>query len=553
VRRTSPFPILAATGLVAAMTLGPQLVSAEITGSFVAGADADLIELSGVAIPPGCGDEPAELFGFDEGIDCDFELTTLRVGDTETGNNTEGGLSNGIEDDLVSFGHGSNTDVELLTAGGVDGNIAADLVLQADAYQPGGPEEDDDQLGEAPDNPLIGGDLFTVSASATDIGAGNTQCPDEDEFRVSHGFNETLNLRLGPGQMPEGGDVLAVEGVSYALSQVDLVDSLVGTVGDNAYGVRSTAEVDLATIQLLDGNLQLEIVKPRLVATHDGDEFSWTYDAPDVVLTAGGEQILDGTILDQLDDSVLTPLLEGLEPLTDELEPLLKVNLHVKQAEEVEVAGNTATVSDVVFLSIELLNAMDEEAGGIEVLSLSIGDLSVTAEAPEGGVIVDCAQPPLTVVKDGPETVVAGDSFDYTITVTNELECTATDIAVVDTITGPAGFSVTSTDPTADSVEDGVISWEVDELAPGESVVFTVTIQVPADAAPGSEFANTATADANCDDQPLPRGQDTLEGPTVLADTDVIDEDIQLPRTGGSLALLAMGALAAAGALGRRW
>jgi hypothetical protein len=98
-----------------------------------------------------------------------------------------------------------------------------------------------------------------------------------------------------------------------------------------------------------------------------------------------------------------------------------------------------------------------------------------------------------------------------------------------------------------------VISWEVDELAPGESVVFTVTIQVPADAAPGSEFANTATADANCDDQPLPRGQDTLEGPTVLADTDVIDDDIQLPRTGGSLALLAMGALAAAGALGRRW
>ncbi len=545
-RRRTKIGALGTAGLVAIALFSPLSATADIEGTLTAGADADLVEASGVSIPPACGDEAAELFGLEAGIECTFQLATLRVGDTETGDSTAADLSNGLETGLVSFGHASNTDVEALTNEGVDGEIAAQLVTTADAYQLGGPTEDADQLGATPENPLLYADGMTVDASATDISDGNTQCPEGDEIRLSHGRNELVNLAIGPGQMPEGGDVVSAEGVSFAHSQVDLVDALVDGEG---YGIRSSAATDLASVSLLDGNITLDAIQPRLVGTHDGENFSFEYTAPDVVLTAGGETITDGTILDQLDAELIDPLLTGLEPVTDELEPLLKVNLEIKDTDDVEVAGNSATVSDVVLLEIELLNALDEEAGGIEVLSLSVGDLSVSAEAPEGGVIIDCANPPLTVEKDGPTSAEPGETFTYTIDVTNETGCDATEVVVTDQITGPDGFEVVGTSPAADSVDGGTVRWDVGDMADGETATFTVDVTVPDSATVGDSFEDTATAAGNCDGRALPLGSDTLDGPAIQVAAARTDS---LPRTGGGFALLGLAAAAAAGALRRR-
>lgn len=546
-RRRTKIGALGSAGLIAIALFSPLSATADIEGTLTAGADADLVEASGVSIPPGCGEEAAELFGLDDVIECTFQLGTLRVGDTETGDSTAANLSNGIEDGLVSFGHASNTDEEALTNEGVDGELAAQLVTTADAYQLGGPTEDSDQLGETPENPLLYADGLTVDASATDISEGNTQCPEGDEIRLSHGRNELVNLAIGPGQMPEGGDVIAAEGVSFAHSQVDLVDALVDGEG---YGIRSSAATDLASVSLLDGNITLDAIQPRLVGTHDGENFSFEYTAPDVVLTAGGETIEDGDVLDQLDAELLDPLLTGLEPVTDGLEPLLQVNLDIKETEDVEVAGNSATVSDVVLLEIVLLSGAEEEGQEpIEVLTLSVGDLSVSAEAPQGGVIIDCANPPLTVEKDGPESAEPGETFTYTIDVTNETGCDATDVVVTDEITGPDGFEVTGTSPSADSVEGGTVTWNVGDMADGETATFTIDVSVPDSATAADSFEDTATASGNCDDRALPLGSDTLDGPAVQT---AAARTQSLPRTGGGFALLGIAAAAGAGFLRRR-
>lgn len=550
-RRRTKIGALGSAGLVAIALFSPLSATADIEGTFTAGADADLVEASGISLPPGCGVEDPELFGLDGGFDCTFQLGTLRAGDTETGNSTAGDLSNGIEDGLVSFGHASNFDGEALTADDVVGNLSADFITSADAYQLGGPTEDSDQLGATPENDLLYADGMTVDASATDISEGNTQCPEGDEIRLSHGRNELANLRLGPDQFPEGGDVVAAEGVSFAHSQVDLVDALVAGEG---YGLRSSAATDLASISLFGGNITLDAIQPRLVGTHDGENFSFEYTAPDVVLTAGGEEILDGTILDTLDEELLSELEDQLldELITGEgaLTPLLQVNLDIKQTEDVEVAGNSATVSDVVLLEIVLISgAEDFDFEPIEVLSLSVGDLSVSAEAPEGGVLIDCALPPLTVEKDGPESVQPGETFTYTIDVTNETGCDVTEVVVTDEITGPDGFEVTGTSPAADSVEGGTVTWTVGDMAAGDTETFTVDIRVPDSATVGDMFADTATASGNCDGRALPLGSDTLDGPAVQV---AAARTESLPRTGGGFALLGLAAAAAAGALRRR-
>ncbi len=546
-RRRTKIGALGTAGLVAIALFSPLSATADIEGTLTAGADADLVEASGISLPPGCGDEAAELFGLDAGIDCTFQLGTLRAGDTETGNSTAGDLNNGIEDGLVSFGHASNFDGEALTADDVVGNLSEDFITSADAYQLGGPTEASDQLGATPENPLLYADGMTVDASATDISEGNTQCPEGDEIRLSHGRNELVNLAIGPDQFPEGGDVISAEGVSFAHSQVDLVDALVDGEG---YGIRSSAATDLASVSLLGGNITLDAIQPRLVGTHDGENFSFEYTAPDVVLQAGGETITDGTILDQVQTELLDPLLTGLEPVTDGLEPLLQVNLEIKDTDDVEVAGNSATVSDAVLLEIVLLNAAAEaDQEPIEVLSLSVGDLSVSAEAPEGGVIIDCANPPLTVEKDGPESVQPGETFTYTIDVTNETDCDVTDVIVTDEITGPDGFEVSGTSPSADSVEGGTVTWNVGDMAAGDTETFTVDVTVPDDATVGDMFADTATASGNCDGRALPLGSDTLDGPAVQV---AAARTESLPRTGGGFALFGVAAAAAAGALRRR-
>jgi LPXTG-motif cell wall-anchored protein len=121
-------------------------------------------------------------------------------------------------------------------------------------------------------------------------------------------------------------------------------------------------------------------------------------------------------------------------------------------------------------------------------------------------------------------------------------------VKVTDLITGPAGSSVTSTDPTADSIagspESGGISvtWNnIGDIGPGASKVLKVVVKTDSNTANGAKFHDDATAHGTCDGSPRD-GAASLDRPVV---TNEVVRGGTLPRTGGNDAAL----LVAAGAL----
>jgi uncharacterized repeat protein (TIGR01451 family) len=81
-----------------------------------------------------------------------------------------------------------------------------------------------------------------------------------------------------------------------------------------------------------------------------------------------------------------------------------------------------------------------------------------------------------------------GQKVTYTVTVANEGERTAYDRTVTDSL--PDGASLVSTAPTATQL-GSELSWEVDELAPGDSVAFTVVVEY----GESGTYVNRATVD----------------------------------------------------------
>jgi uncharacterized repeat protein (TIGR01451 family) len=159
--------------------------------------------------------------------------------------------------------------------------------------------------------------------------------------------------------------------------------------------------------------------------------------------------------------------------------------------------------------------------GSIEPLArLTIAGGEVSAKAPSGG--VNCTTGggddggddgtdngggggacgtgnPLRELQIGPSTlrVAAGDRFTYTISVSNRGTCTLSDVHVEDTIDGPLGSKVISTDPEADEVDGLKVVWDdIGPLDPGDVKVLVVTVEVPSNAGDGDDYSSDVDASA---------------------------------------------------------
>lgn len=505
-RRTST---LLTVPLLLAALVGVSPADAAVVGELWGGADADLLEVSAVSLPPGCGDESGTpIVG--EAVDCEFELAQLIVGDTEAGADSDAGITYAGETGLSAFGHASNLDPDALTVGGTEGTLSAQLLVESNAIQPGGETSDSDQLVSLPANPVLGLDVATTEATALDVSDGNSSCPSVDAGRavIASGRNELLGLVVGPGTVG-GGDLLATqdpEQVSYAESRIDLVDALVGGAADGVYGMASTATVQLAPIVPLGGEIVVEIATPVLTVAHDGQGAEVTYETP--LVTINGETVADGETIEFLDALDLPG------------NPLLNLTVGIADADDVTIDGETATVSDVVTLDIVLGDPETDMALG--VASLSIGDLNAAAFVGPDGVSIDgcgTSDDPLSEVsKDVTATVVApGETFDYVITVPNRGACTLTDVVVTDTVTGPDGFEIVATEPEA-TVDGDTLTWEVGELEPNETVSFTITVRAPDDASEGDMFRDVVDVTGTCDGEDV-EGGDTLDLPGIFTPT----------------------------------
>jgi uncharacterized repeat protein (TIGR01451 family) len=107
-----------------------------------------------------------------------------------------------------------------------------------------------------------------------------------------------------------------------------------------------------------------------------------------------------------------------------------------------------------------------------------------------------CQAADLEVTKtDVPDPVTAGEDLTYTLEVTNHGPATATDVVLTDTL--PAGVDLVTAPDCTES--GGVVTCELGDLLPGQTVVRAIQVDVPADilgSATSGILTNTATVEA---------------------------------------------------------
>ncbi|MBF6621084.1 MAG: DUF11 domain-containing protein [Patulibacter sp.] len=126
----------------------------------------------------------------------------------------------------------------------------------------------------------------------------------------------------------------------------------------------------------------------------------------------------------------------------------------------------------------------------------------------------------LSIVKDAPTSYDAGDSFTYTVTVTNDGPGLSTGSVVTDLV--PTGLSNVQTSTPGCIEENNQVTCTVGELAAGASQTITITVDSPASAA--ACFTNAASVLANeVDPDPSNNDASVTSCPRALSVTKTSD------------------------------
>ena len=125
--------------------------------------------------------------------------------------------------------------------------------------------------------------------------------------------------------------------------------------------------------------------------------------------------------------------------------------------------------------------------------------------------------------KDSPDPVQAGNRLTYTLTVTNYGPSNATSVVVTDTLPSGVTFvSATSGQGTARE-QNGIVTWNIGNLANGTTATLTIVITVPSSAEEGSILINTASVNATEND-PYTDNNTTTQTTSVVKEEEEEEE-----------------------------
>ncbi|HKY77971.1 MAG TPA: hypothetical protein VJS45_17690 [Acidimicrobiia bacterium] len=238
----------------------------------------------------------------------------------------------------------------------------------------------------------------------------------------------------------------------------------------------------------------------------------------------------------------------GAAGLTIDVSPVLKVSIGAPprmiggadNSKPVETGTFAAAAVDVV--RVTLLDV----AGSLTAADVRIGHMENATAVPEGG--IECGIQ-MSKNTDKPK-VGRGETFTWTINVTNPNDCVLTQLKVVDTITADPGidWTVDSASPTASQKAKDNVTWnDIGPLNPGQSKDLKITLTVGSNSGAGL-FHDLAKATGVCGPAEGTAGAEAalrvpLES-SVTLDLPEVDAALgtllprELPRTGGLFTLL---------------
>lgn len=509
---------------VEAAVAAPSAVSAIASGPYSASADASLIRAN------------VSLTGALSVADLDLTHSTATVDSAGTPRSAATSYNTGT---LAAL----NQNLDLSTV----------LSRASQTAPPQQPAADSQTLIPVPAAPLL--DAGVSNATARALWAGEGQCVAADQD-ISNGRQDIANATL----VSTGGTTLvglnnAKQGVSYTTARTAL-PSTGGPRDERAVLAETTTQITQLDLLTIAGQanplVHVAAVGPYVasaVATGFPGGAATSNQDPVVDISLAGNPVIRLQAGQSASFPFTTPTgLPTLDALLGQLKPLLDplaqvITISVPPVQRVVAADGTSASISGALLQVSVLGAL----GTPPLASVTVAPFAARAVAPAGG--IHCGQDnPLTVSKNAnKQTVLPGETFDYTITVgNNDQACTINNVKVVDQLRGPEGSTVTGTNPTADSATWPTVTWNnIGSLAPGQTRQLTVTIQVPKGASPDATYGDTATATGECNGTTY-NTPFTLDGiPKVVLGL--------LPRTGGESTLpMIAGALLVAGALGLR-
>ena len=232
-----------------------------------------------------------------------------------------------------------------------------------------------------------------------------------------------------------------------------------------------------------------------------------------------------------------------------DVSPLLKVTIGAPprmiggadNSKPVETATLAAASVDVV--RVTLLSAP-----GVTAADLRIGHMENATAVPAGG--IECG---IAMVKKTDKDVVGpGDTFIWTVTVTNPNDCVLRQLKVVDTITATPGviWTVDSSTPKADQMANSGLTWnDIGPLNPGQSKDLKIQVTVAKNSG-GGKFLDEAVATGVCGPAEGTAGAEAAVGVPLEARVSLnlpevnaalgslLPRSAELPRTGGVFTLL---------------
>ncbi len=467
--------MLCATGIAIAASAPP--VAAAAPGPYGGSASADLIHVTALDVPN------------------TFTLADLAVAPARSQV-----LSTGIGGGAPrSSARATNLDVGLLQP--AIPSLPGLLVDVSQTAPPDNAQPAAQTLVPLPLDPIANIGVGTASARARWV--SDTECvPPGTPIATSRSSLADVKVLTLGTSLPGGSagtSLLSLVNGAGGTVFTDTATSLFDTGGGTA-GLRSTATTQVTGVVLFAGTanqVTINVLAPPTVTAEASGQpggAKVTYTAPVLQVTVPGGQTFT------LDAATANQTLDIPALLHLELGTLTKT----------EAADGTSASGQADLLRITLLtNPLPLTAADI-----SIAAGSVSAQVPSGGISCDNSNPLRETHKDLSAVQVApGKTFNYTVTVPNRGSCTLTGVSIVDTVSGPSGASIVSTDPPG-TVDGLNVTWQVDQIAPNETKSFQIVVKAPPTA--GGSFSNHVDATGTCNGNQVTQPAD-VSGPQVVA------------------------------------